>query len=294
MHLYILGTLGIVAFGVYRSTTGRLPTYVPPPSAAGLLAQPTEAVAFVSARLGVVADPDEVETVLSQVTRTLVGQGALYIVLQGLALLMLMLAADTGFADFPRLLAMLGNDGYVPSAFSARGVRLSFSNGIVLIAAVSAVLILVFQGSVAGLVPLFTVGAFSHLHVFAARHGASLVAQARQRLALAHDDQRGRCAQSAAAGPLAHRDIGGRRLLAAGAREPRSSSARAGGPIPTGWRCTPSRTRSRCSAARATEGGRASRRGARHRRPKGSRSVADQLERNTSRHSAGGPGVAVS
>jgi len=54
---------------------------------------------------------------------------------------MLTLAADTGFADFPRLLAMLGKDGYVPSAFSARGVRLSFSNGIVLIAVVSAVLI---------------------------------------------------------------------------------------------------------------------------------------------------------
>jgi amino acid transporter len=215
VHLYIVGTLAIVVFGVYRWTTGTLPPYEPPQSAAAVLAQPTEAIgiflllrafsaaavaltgieavsngvpyfkqpetdnakkalvlmavafgaifmgiAFLAAQIGVVADPDEVETVLSQITRTLVGPGWLFLVLQGITLVMLMLAADTGFADFPRLLAMLGTDGYVPSAFSARGVRLSFSNGIVLIAVVSAVLIAAFQGSVAGLVPLFTVGAF--------------------------------------------------------------------------------------------------------------------------------------
>lgn len=215
VHLYIVGTLAVLIFGVYRWSSGTLPPYEPSPSAAAALAQPTEAIglflvlrafsgaavaltgieavsngvqyfkppetnnakkalvlmalafgaifmgiAFLASQLGVIADPDEVETVLSQITRTLVGRGWLFVVLQGLALVMLMLAADTGFADFPRLLAMLGNDGYVPSAFSARGVRLSFSNGIVLIALVSGVLIVVFQGSVAGLVPLFTIGAF--------------------------------------------------------------------------------------------------------------------------------------
>ncbi|GAC1315606.1 MAG: APC family permease [Chloroflexota bacterium] len=215
VHLFILGTLGVIAYGLYRWSTNTLPAYTPPESAAAVLSGPTEAVglflllrafsaaavaltgieaisngvpyfkppetrnarltlvimavafgvlflgvAFLAAKLGVVADPDEVETVLSQITRTLLGTGPLYIVLQGFAILMLILAADTGFADFPRLLALLAKDAYVPSAFSARGTRLSFSNGIVLVALVSAVLIVAFGGSVGGLVPLFTVGAF--------------------------------------------------------------------------------------------------------------------------------------
>src|SRR5918912_1643557 len=117
-------------------------------------------IAFLAGRLGVVADPDEVETVLSQVTRTLVGRGPLYVVVQASAVLLLILAADTGFADFPRLLALLARDGYLPAAFAARGLRLGFSNGIVLVSLISALLIVAFQASVAGLVPLFTVGAF--------------------------------------------------------------------------------------------------------------------------------------
>jgi amino acid permease-like protein len=117
-------------------------------------------IAFFAGRLGVVADPSEVETVLSQVTRTLVGRGAMYVVVQGSAVLLLVLAADTGFADFPRLLALLAQDGYLPGAFATRGLRLSFSNGILLIALISALLLIAFQSSVAGLVPLFTVGAF--------------------------------------------------------------------------------------------------------------------------------------
>jgi amino acid transporter len=215
VHIYILATLGVLAFGLYHWASGTLPPYTPPDSAARLLAQPTEAlglllllrafssgavaltgieaisngvpyfkppetsqarrtlvvmavvfaalflgIAFLAGQLGVVADPDEVETVLSQVTRTLVGRGPVYLLVQAAAILLLILAADTGFADFPRLLAMLANDGYLPSAFAARGLRLSFSNGIVLVSLISAVLIVAFQASVAGLVPLFTVGAF--------------------------------------------------------------------------------------------------------------------------------------
>lgn len=215
VHLFVVGTLAVLAYGLFRATTGTLPAYEPPPSAAQIVAGPTEAVGLflllrafsaaavaltgieavsngvpyfkppetrnarvtllvmagafgllflgvsvLSARLGVVADPDEVETVLSQIGRTVLGTGLPYIVLQGLAILMLILAADTGFADFPRLMALLANDAYVPSAFSARGTRLSFSNGIILVALVSAVLIIAFGGRVGGLVPLFTVGAF--------------------------------------------------------------------------------------------------------------------------------------
>jgi hypothetical protein len=114
---------------------------------------------FLAGVIGVVPDPTETETVHSQLTRTLIGSGPAHIALETMALLMLVLAADTGFADFPRLIALLAKDGFLPEAFAVRGARLAFSNGIVLVAAISAVLVIAFRGSVAGLVPLFTVGA---------------------------------------------------------------------------------------------------------------------------------------
>jgi hypothetical protein len=115
---------------------------------------------FLAGQLGVVADPTEVETVHSQITRTLVGRGPLFLIVEGAALLMLILAANTGFADFPRLLALLAQDNYLPSAFAALGTRLAFSNGILMVAAVSAILLVAFGGSLNGLAPLFTIGAF--------------------------------------------------------------------------------------------------------------------------------------
>ena len=118
-------------------------------------------IAFLAGRIGVVADPAEVETVHSQLTRTVLGTGPLYVVLEGATLLLLILAADTGFADFPRLLAQLAHDGYLPEAFAVRGARLAFSNGVLLVATLSAALIVLFHGSVTALVPLFTVGAFA-------------------------------------------------------------------------------------------------------------------------------------
>jgi amino acid transporter len=118
-------------------------------------------LSWLSGVLGVVADPTETETVHSQITRTLIGQGPIYVILEATALLLLILAADTGFADFPRLLSLLARDGYVPHAFAVRGARLAFSNGILLVAAVSFFLIVAFRGSVSALVPLFTVGAFA-------------------------------------------------------------------------------------------------------------------------------------
>ena len=118
-------------------------------------------IAFLSGAIGIVPDPTEVETVHSQLTRTILGTGPLHLVLEASALLLLVLAADTGFADFPRLLALLGKDGYLPEAFAVRGARLAYSNGIVLVTIVSAVLIVAFRGSVTALIPLFTVGAFA-------------------------------------------------------------------------------------------------------------------------------------
>jgi amino acid transporter len=117
-------------------------------------------IGFIASQLGVVADPAEVETVHSQITRTLLGRGPVFVVVELAAILMLILAANTGFADFPRLLALLAEDDFLPGAFATRGSRLAFSNGILMVAGVSGVLLIVFRGSLAGLAPLFTVGAF--------------------------------------------------------------------------------------------------------------------------------------
>src|SRR5207253_4915563 len=108
-------------------------------------------IGFLSGVIGIVPDPTEVETVHSQLTRTLLGSGPLHAIIEGAALLLLILAADTGFADFPRLLSLLANDGYLPHAFAVRGARLAFSNGIVLVTVISALLILIFRGSVEAL-----------------------------------------------------------------------------------------------------------------------------------------------
>ena len=127
---------------------------------AGLFASMFLGIAAVAGRLGVIADPAEIETVHSQVARTLIGTGVFFKVLEGSAVLMLILAVNTGFADFPRLLALLARDNYLPPAFSTRGSRLAFSNGILVVALLAGLLLIVFNGSVAGLAPLFTIGAF--------------------------------------------------------------------------------------------------------------------------------------
>jgi len=116
---------------------------------------------FLSSAIGIIPDPTEVETVHSQLTRTLLGSGPAHVALETSALLLLILAADTGFADFPRLLSLLARDGFLPAAFATRGPRLTFSNGIILVAVISGALIVIFRGSVSALVPLFTIGAFA-------------------------------------------------------------------------------------------------------------------------------------
>jgi hypothetical protein len=91
-------------------------------------------ISVLGAQLKVVADPTEVETVISQLARTLMGVGPYYYVLRGSTFVLLVLAADTGFADFPRLLSLLAQDNVLPEQFAFRGRRLAFSNGIVLAA----------------------------------------------------------------------------------------------------------------------------------------------------------------
>jgi len=108
--------------------------------------------------LGVIAAPNE--TILSALARRLLGNGPAYYLIQISTLLILAVAANTSFADFPRIAAILAKDGFMPRQFAGLGDRLVFTNGILALAASTAFLIILFQGETHLLVPLFAVGAF--------------------------------------------------------------------------------------------------------------------------------------
>jgi len=104
--------------------------------------------------------PTSEETVLSILGRHIFGSGPLYYLLQYSTFAVLVLAANTAFADFPRLASLLAGDAYLPRQLAARGDRLAFSNGIVVLAVVAGVLVWIFGGNTNALVPLYALGVF--------------------------------------------------------------------------------------------------------------------------------------
>jgi amino acid transporter len=108
--------------------------------------------------LGVVAGPQE--TILSALARRLLGRGSMYYGVQISTMLILAVAANTSFAGFPRLTAILAGDGFLPRQLKTVGDRLVFTNGILLLAGATAGLIVVFRGDTHALIPLFAVGVF--------------------------------------------------------------------------------------------------------------------------------------
>jgi amino acid transporter len=108
--------------------------------------------------LGIIAGPNE--TILSALARHLLGSGPAYVLIQFSTLLILAVAANTSFADFPRLSAILARDGFLPRQFTGLGDRLVFTNGIVFLAIAAGVLIIIFGGNSHLLIPLFAIGAF--------------------------------------------------------------------------------------------------------------------------------------
>ena len=118
-------------------------------------------ISFLASQLGVVPDPSEQETVISQVARTLVGAGTpFHYLIQLSTAFLLVLAANTAFAGFPRLASILGKDRFLPRQFQYRGDRLAYSVGIMVLALLAAILLMGFGGSVTALIPLYTVGVF--------------------------------------------------------------------------------------------------------------------------------------
>ena len=105
--------------------------------------------------------PSETETVVSQIARTVFGgRGFAYYALQVATMLILVLAANTAYADFPRLASLVARDRFLPRQFMSQGDRLAFSNGILILSSVAALLIVVFDGDTHALIPLYMIGVF--------------------------------------------------------------------------------------------------------------------------------------
>ena len=100
------------------------------------------------------------DSLLSQLIAAIAGRGVFYYVSIGSILVVLALSANTAFAGFPRLCQIVADDGYLPNAFAARGRRLVFSFGILILAALAGALLIVFKGVTDRLIPLFAIGAF--------------------------------------------------------------------------------------------------------------------------------------
>lgn len=115
-------------------------------------------VAVLAKRFGI-ADVSH-EPVLSQLSHRVFGTGFAYYAFQYSTFFVLVLAANTAFADFPRLSSILANDRYMPRQLAARGDRLAFSNGIVVLALLAILLIWLFHGQTDALIPLYAVGVF--------------------------------------------------------------------------------------------------------------------------------------
>jgi amino acid transporter len=105
--------------------------------------------------------PSERQTVIAQMAIQVFGSGAVFFVLQIATAMILTLAANTAYADFPRLSSIIASDGYLPRQLANRGDRLVFSNGILVLAGAAALLLVAFGGKTNALIPLYAVGVFA-------------------------------------------------------------------------------------------------------------------------------------
>jgi amino acid transporter len=160
---------GAVALTGVEAVSDGVPAFKPPEwnnarttltAAAIIFATLFIGISWLASSIHVVPDPNEEQTVLALIARHVTGEGPFLIVLQLATALILALAANTSFADFPRLSSFLARDGFMPRQFAFRGERLAFTTGIVALSALAAVLLFVFKASVTALIPLYTVGVF--------------------------------------------------------------------------------------------------------------------------------------
>ena len=159
---------GCTAMTGVEAVSNGVPAFRPPESknaSSTLVAMATLSISmfigitFLARAYGVV--PNDVESGVSQLGRAIFGNGtAIYYLLQAATMLILVLAANTAYADFPRLSSIVARDRYLPRQFMNQGDRLAFSNGILVLSAFAAVLIIAFRGDTQSLLPLYMIGVF--------------------------------------------------------------------------------------------------------------------------------------
>jgi len=125
---------------------------------AAILATSVIGVAFVAHYYHIVPRPEE--TVVSMLGRQIFGRGWVYYMIQVATAVILLLAVNTSFAGFPMLASIMAKDGFLPRQFANLGDRLVFSNGIIICAGISSLLLVIFRGSTHALIPLYAIGVF--------------------------------------------------------------------------------------------------------------------------------------
>jgi amino acid transporter len=161
---------GAVALTGVEAIANGVPAFKPPESKnaantmtmmAILLGVLFVGITFVGNRFGIQPTTEAGPTAIAQVSSAVFGPGSpLFILFQFSTALILFLAVNTSFNAFPRLAAILAEDGFMPRQFAVRGDRLAFSYGIVVLAVIAATLLAIFQGDVHLLIPLYSVGVF--------------------------------------------------------------------------------------------------------------------------------------
>jgi amino acid transporter len=162
---------GAVALTGTEAIATGVPAFQPPESKnaaatltamASLLGVLFIGITFLAVNFGITAvDFPEKKTVISLVAARVYGDGTIpFLLFQSFTALLLFLAANTSFNAFPRLLAILAGDGYMPRQFALRGDRLAYSYGIIILATIAASLIVAFHGETHLLIPLYAVGVF--------------------------------------------------------------------------------------------------------------------------------------
>ncbi len=120
-------------------------------------------ISWLASKMQIV--PSDTKTVIAQAAQAVYGSGSfghlLFLFTQAATMLILVLAANTSFADFPRLASFHADDAFMPKQLTKRGHRLVFSNGIIALALVAAIPVIVFQADVTHLIPLYAIGVFT-------------------------------------------------------------------------------------------------------------------------------------
>ncbi len=159
---------GCTAMTGVEAVSNGVPAFRPPEAMHAIQTLITMAALAITMFIGITAlahayhvIPSATETVVSQIARGCFGgRSPLYFAVQFATMLILVLAANTAYSDFPRLASIISRDGYLPRQFANQGDRLAFSNGILVLSAFAGVLLVVFKGDTHALIPLYMIGVF--------------------------------------------------------------------------------------------------------------------------------------